>query len=301
MRQLFAVDGLVGVITGGGTGLGLDMAQALCRSGASKIYILGRRESVLQTAAKTHPNLHPIVCDVTSKPSLQSAVDTITAETGYINLLIANSGIVGPESSRFDPSLSIAALRKRLFEDVSMEDFTNVFHVNVTGAYYTMLAFLGLLDAGNGNAVEKNGYGKPLGEKKTKKAVVPGIQSQVIFTSSISAYSRMYFSAMPYSGSKAAVSHLTKHASTNLARYGIRVNGLAPGLFPTELAKTLIGDRDPSTEDPDEPRFIPARRFGLPEETAGTIVYMASRAGAYNNGMILVNDGGKLATIPSEY
>ncbi|KAL2255254.1 hypothetical protein VTK26DRAFT_3751 [Humicola hyalothermophila] len=130
---------------------------------------------------------------------------------------------------------------------------------------------------------------------------VPSVQSQVVFTSSIAGFSRSAMSTPSYAASKAALTHLTKHSSSTLARFGIRVNALAPGLFPSELAKGLIGDRDPGKESPDDPRFIPARRWGGDEEIAGTILYLASRAGSYCNGTILVMDGGRLAAMPSSY
>ncbi|KAK9794172.1 putative Short chain dehydrogenase [Seiridium cardinale] len=293
--SLFRVDGMVAVVTGGGSGIGLMMARALAGAGAKKVYVLGRRQNVLEQAAKDHSSLSPLECDVTSKESLQSAVDTITKETGYVNLLIANSGVIGPEQ-RFNPQLSISELRKSLFDDVDMDNFTHAFHVNVSGAFFTITAFLELLDAGNKNAL-KGGFGAPLKQGSD----VQSIQSQVIITSSISAYSRSAPSAPAYSGSKAAIAHLSKLASTNLAKYGIRVNALAPGLFPSELAAGLIGSRDPGTEGSDHPAFIPSRRFGGEEEMGGTVLYLASRAGAFCNGLILVNDGGRLSVMPSEY
>lgn len=126
------------------------MAKALVAAGAKKVYILGRRRDALEKAATQHEGLVPLVCDVTAKDSLQSAVDTITKEIGYINLVVANSGALGPVKG-FNPSFTIQQLRKNLFEDVSMEDFTAAFHVNVTGACFTLLAFLELLDAGTLN------------------------------------------------------------------------------------------------------------------------------------------------------
>lgn len=51
-------------------------------------------------------------------------------------------------------------------------------------------------------------------------------------------------------------------------------------MFPSEIAQGLIQGRDPSKEDPSELRFIPAKRFGGEEEMAGTVLYLASRAGA---------------------
>lgn len=123
-----------------------------------------------------------------------------------------------------------------------------------------------------------------------------------------------------YAGSKSALVHLTKHASTGLNAHGIRVNALAPGrkflnllnhlddpkinrsiVFPSELAANLIGSRDPATESVDDPKFIPARKFGSDDEMAGAVLYLASKAGSFCNGFILVNDGGKLSTMPADY
>jgi NAD(P)-dependent dehydrogenase (short-subunit alcohol dehydrogenase family) len=194
------------------------MARALITNGAKKVFILGRRLSVLETAAKSHPGLVPVQCDVTSKPSLQSAVDTITADTGYINLLIVNSGVGGTPNT-YSPTSTISELRKRLFDEHSMEDFTHTLAVNVSGAFFTMAAFLELLDAGN----RYLGYGD---------VIAPGVQatqSQIVVTSSIAAFIRGPMTSPSYGGSKAAVMMIAKQASSQLARYGIRVNALAPG------------------------------------------------------------------------
>ncbi|KAI0552181.1 short-chain dehydrogenase [Xylaria curta] len=294
MSALFRVDGMVAIITGGGTGIGHMMAKALANAGA-KVYILGRRASALEAAASSHPNIIPLVCDVSSKESLQSVVDRLTSEVGYVNLVVANSGIMGPYTS-YDSTLSIHELRKRLFDHVTMEDFTDTMHVNATAAYFTILAFLELLDAGNKNAL-KGGFGKP----REEGSKVPLVQSQVIVTSSICAYSREKATAPAYGASKSAITQLAQHAATNLAPYQIRVNTLAPGFFMSEMAEPIISSRDPETEGIDHPDFMPARRFGTEEELAGTILYLASKAGAYCNGAIFNFDGGRLAVVPSTY
>lgn len=200
------------------------MARVLACNGAARVYLLGRRLGVLQEAAAEHPKIFvPLQCDVTSHASLQSAAETIARESGHINLLIANSGIGGP-GAFWNPSLSVSDLRAAIFTQEHMEGMSNTLHVNVTGAFFTILAFIELLDAGNVAAL-KGGFGAPLSEGST----VPSIQSQVIVTSSIAAFSRMPMSSPSYAASKAAILHLTKQASSNMARYGIRANALAPG------------------------------------------------------------------------
>jgi NAD(P)-dependent dehydrogenase (short-subunit alcohol dehydrogenase family) len=204
-------------------GIGLTMARALAFNGARKVYILGRRLEVLKTVAQAHASLAPLKCDVTSKEDLQAAVDHITTEVGYVNLVVVNSGSIGPPV-RFDPAHSLPELRKALFTDFSMEGMNETLHLNVTAAFFTMTAFLELLDAGNRNALE-GGFGRPI----RAGSDVPTIQSQVIFTTSISAFSRHWSSSPPYLTSKVAIMQVTKHASTQLARFGIRVNAIAPG------------------------------------------------------------------------
>ncbi|KAK2591232.1 Short-chain dehydrogenase/reductase sat3 [Conoideocrella luteorostrata] len=295
----FRVDGMVAVVTGGGTGIGLMLAKALVGGGAGKVYILGRRTEILDAAVAEHPGfLVPILCDVTSKESLQSAVDVVKKDTGHVNLVVANAGALGP-TKRLDDTLSIEELRKSMFEDVSMEHFTETLDVNVTGAYFTMLAFLELLDAGNKKALQ-GGFGAP-SLQDGDDANVPAIQSQVIFMSSVGGYSRDGLSPPAYSASKSALTHLAKHASSNLSKYEIRVNVLAPGLFPSLLASGMTVGRDPAAEIHGDRMYIPARKFGGMKEMGGTILYLASQAGSYCNGLVLLLDGGRLSVMLSEY
>lgn len=301
------------------------MARALLTNGARKVYILGRRLEHLQTFAATHPVpnvLIPIQCDVTSKSSLQSAVDTITAQTGYLNLLVVNSGTGGTPNA-YSPTSSISELKKKLFIDHDMDAFTDAFRVNVTGAFFSMVAFLELLDAGN----RHDGYGGPVvGGGAGHEAQT--VQSQIVVTSSIAAFIRGPMTGPSYGGSKAAIMQIAKQASSQLGRYGIRVNALAPGcrfpfspffplaftvvgkgcwfadfstVFPSELAAGMIAGRKPEEEEPDDPKFIPARKFGGDEEMAGMILYLASRAGSFCNGLMLVADGGRLGQMQASY
>ncbi|OQD61650.1 hypothetical protein PENPOL_c016G01014 [Penicillium polonicum] len=294
--NIFRVDGIVAVITGGGSGIGLNMTRALAANGAHKIYILGRRLEVLEKAAAEYPDvIIPHQADVTSKQDLQAAVDRVKLEVGYVNLVVANSGSIGPPV-RFNPAASLSDLRQSLFTDFSMDGMNDALNLNITAAFFTMTAFLELLDAGTQNAL-KGGFGKPLQEGSD----VPSIQSQVIFTTSISAFSRHWTSSPPYLTSKVAIMQVAKHASTQLARFGIRVNAIAPGIYPSDLAAVLISSRKPEEEAFHDDRFIPARRFGGDEEMAGAILYLTSRAGSYSNGLVLTTDGGRLSVMNSTY
>lgn len=237
--KLFAVDGLVAVITGGGSGslshldipfpyclprhsmltvpilgIGLMLARALALNGAHKVYIIGRRKGVLEAAAKESPhgNIIPLVGDTTSKDSLHSIVTHIEKEVGYVNVVIANSGILGPQTSSITPNSSLQEFQSTLW-NTSFEDYTQTFAVNTSAVYYTIVAFLGLLDAGNkkGNVEQR---------------------SQVIATSSIAGFNRNTPGGYAYGQSKAATTLLMKELATSLVPYSIRANVIAPGRRP---------------------------------------------------------------------
>lgn len=93
-----------------------------------------------------------------------------------------------------------------------------------------------------------------------------------------------------YSASKAAVHQLTRHLARRLAGEHILVNAIAPGLFDSKMSAFITRDdalRDAATAT------IPLKRIGRPEEIGGSAVYLASRAGGYTTGEVLVVDGGR--------
>ncbi|KAH8600752.1 hypothetical protein B0O99DRAFT_535428 [Bisporella sp. PMI_857] len=284
ITNLFNVDGLVAVITGGGTGMssiGLMMAKALEENGA-KVYIVGRRLDVLENAAKEakHGNILPLQGDVTSKEDLSLIVDRITAETGYINVLIANSGIVGPSIPPIGPNATVSDLRESLWK-TDAQAFTNTLEINTGAVFFSVVAFLSLLEAGNvkGNVEQK---------------------SQVIATTSIGGFNRVPLAGFAYSTSKAGTTHMMKQFSTMLIPFGIRSNVIAPGLYPSEMTSESLkqfADADGLLPE----KLVPLRRAGDINDMAGTILYVTSRAGAYLNGNVVVTDGGRLSGLPSTY
>ncbi|KAL2070034.1 hypothetical protein VTL71DRAFT_14714 [Oculimacula yallundae] len=279
--SLFSVKGLVAVITGGGSGIGLMMAKALEANGAT-VYIIGRRLESLERAASQgkHGNIIPLQGDVTKKEDLSSIVDKITKEKGYINVLIANSGISGPVLEKLSEDATLSQLQESLWKTDSLE-FDNTFSVNTSAVWFSVVAFLGLLDEGNkkGNVDQK---------------------SQVIATSSIGGFNRIPLAGYAYSASKAGTTFMMKQFATALVPYDIRSNVIAPGIvYPSEMADDTIEKIKNSTGFPKS--FIPAERVGTVEDMAGAVLYLTSRAGGYLNGNVIVTDGGRLSVLPSSY
>ncbi|KAF2178906.1 NAD(P)-binding protein [Zopfia rhizophila CBS 207.26] len=301
IRDLFNVNQLVAVVTGGGSGLGLYAARALDANGAKAVYIVGRRENILKEAAKTATNgtIIPIVGDVTDKDSLAKVADQVRREQGYINLLLANAGVPGP---RPDEHLSNDANSKptiKEFQDAcwepGMDFFTSALNVNCTAVFYTTIAFLDLLDAGN------------------KKRNVPQ-DSQILVTSSAAGFICSLNVGFAYSASKAGVTFLVKMLSTYFAqnKYHIRANVIAPGLYPSDMTTSATSNLNRFNVGlgyegvfPDAlavpPQVCPAERSGSAQDFAATVIFMTSQAGAYLNGEVLVTDGGLLGVEPGAY
>ncbi|PSN70643.1 NAD(P)-binding protein [Corynespora cassiicola Philippines] len=285
---LFSVNGIVAVVTGGGSGIGLMITRALVANGAKTVYIVGRRESVLQQVAQeTNPNVViPLVGDVTSQQSLLQLAANVESTTGYVNLVVANAGIMGPRPLKTAPNEappSISEYRAHALE-TPMEEFTDTYNVNTTGVYYTTLAFLDLLDKGN----QVGNMGSDW-------------KSQVVATSSIGGFSRLKGASFAYNSSKAAVTHMMKMLATSFVPYKIRCNVLAPGIFPSDLTGGIFSNLGPGNAGAFEPSVVPAERAGEEDDIAGAILYLASKAGAYLNGSVVVVDGGRLGTLISTY
>ena len=166
--------------------------------------------------------------------------------------------------------------------NVPIEDFTKTFEVNSTAVFYTAVAFLGLLDAGN-----------------AKKNVEQ--KSQIIATTSIAAFNRKPLAAgFSYGLSKAATTHMMKQLATIFAPFHIRSNMIAPGLYESELTtKRFEGIENKEGSFPREE--IPLTRGGTEEDMADCELYLCSRTGAYCNGSVSVTDGGRLSVFPSSF
>ncbi|POR37279.1 Rhamnolipids biosynthesis 3-oxoacyl-[acyl-carrier-protein] reductase [Tolypocladium paradoxum] len=280
--SLFNVNGLVALVTGGGSGIGFMLAKALARNGASKVYIAGRRLQALQNAAKNiGPNVATVTCDVTSRESLQKAVEHVEKDAGYLNLVVCNSGISGPQATQVTPETTLEQFANDNFS-IDVDKYTETFAVNSVAVWYTAMAFLKLLDKGN--------------QKKNVRQ-----SSQVVVISSIAGFNKKQTGGYAYAQSKAAATHTTKMLAVALPQWNIRANCVAPGIFPSELsAPFLTSLQDESGEYGAVPRdMIPMQRLGEATDMAGTMLYLASGAGAYCNGAVVVLDGGRLGMFPS--
>lgn len=230
----------------------------------------------------------------------------ISSEVGYINLLVANAGTTGP---MFGDNISICGPDQSPLSDVQRDLwnidpdlFLNTFATNIGGPFWSIVAFLPLLDAGN-----------------KKENVLQS--SQVVTTGSEAAYDRIPIPHYTYSASKAGLTHMMKQFATTFTRYKIRFNVIAPGrkppssvfcsdtrimsnaaiVYPSELTAGFIASTEILSDDEKSSLVSPLQRPGNIEDMAGVIIWLASRAGAWVHGNVVLTDGGKISSVPATY
>ncbi|PHH67624.1 hypothetical protein CDD82_1269 [Ophiocordyceps australis] len=278
LDNVFNVKAKVAVITGGGSGLGLMAAQALAVNGA-KVYIIGRTEAKLARAVAAHGDgiqgsLIPIVGDVSRKDDIRRLVKEIEEREEYLDILINNAGIY---SNKQSPEGSTAEqVKHNLFdaENATFENWTNVYATNVAAIYFVTTAFLPLLQRASSHR--------------------PGQTSTVINISSINGLIKESLSRFASNAAKAATIHLTKMLAVEVAncKLAIRVNSIAPGLFPSEITTGTSDDCQKSSLPPGTCSDIPAARPGTDVDMASAIIFAATNQ--YLNGQIIAIDGGYL-------
>ncbi|KAF5343062.1 hypothetical protein D9758_011116 [Tetrapyrgos nigripes] len=281
--QALDLQGKIALVTGGGTGIGLMIAKELSKSGA-KVYITGRRLEVLQkTAAET--GLFPLQMDVSDKQSIANAVKVIDEAEGKLDILVNNAGIIGFRSELLfgkpapdSDGGTGTKIGEALFEQDSFEQWTDVFKTNTAGPYFTTMGFLSLLKRG----------------ARTRE----GETSSVIIISSGAGSFKVTSGMIAYPVSKAGANHLTGILATQFAlqKIPIRVNCIAPGIFPSELAQELA---DVAMEP--LPGFFnpaPLLRPGRQLEIGSAAVFLSSLAGEFVNGIVMPVDGGLMLLNP---
>ncbi|GAA6063779.1 hypothetical protein JCM10212_005568 [Sporobolomyces blumeae] len=293
--KLFSVKGLVAVVTGGGSGIGLMATQALIENGAKTVYITGRRKEYLENVQKkfskgSEGEIVALPGDVTNKDDILGWVEEVKKRSGGLHILVNNAGIAG-EKTKLDGLDSAQAFSDAHLKEQTFAGWDDVFRTNATSGFMVSMAFLPLL--------EKWTFGKdPAG-----KAIYDRYQTGIINITSISGLIKKAQNHFAYNASKAAANHLQRMLANEVGHpFGIRINSIAPGVFPSEM--TGSGSDENNKTDLTN-QFDPASlntsagRAGTDEDMAGTILYLASRAGQYTSGVVIPVDGNTLSTNPS--
>jgi NAD(P)-dependent dehydrogenase (short-subunit alcohol dehydrogenase family) len=212
-QQLDVHERLEGVriaITGGTSGLGLALVDELTRRGARVAFVARTRERV-DDVARTYPRAHGIVGDVARKEDIYPIALQITGSLGGLDVLVNNASSLGP-------------VPLALLADTECEDLELALATNVLGPFRLTKALLGALAAS-----AREGPG----------SVVLNVSSDA----AVNAYPQWG----AYGASKAALGHMTRVWSEELAAEGIRFLSLDPGDMDTPLHALAVPDADPST------------------------------------------------------
>lgn len=267
IQDLFSLRGRVAVVTGATGVLGGEMARSLALSG-SRVAVLGRREEkarkVTEEIEQAGGEALSLPADVLKRDQLEDARDALLEHWGGVDILVNAAGGNIPQAT--------------LCNDVG------VFELPETALRQVMdLNFLGtLLPCQVFGAAMVEGHQEPEG--------------CIVNVSSMAA-SRPLTNVIGYSAAKAAVDNLTRWLAVELARSygpGLRVNAIAPGFFIGEQNRSLLLNEDGSLSQRGQTiiEHTPARRFGEPDELAGTLIWLCSRAARFVNGVVVPVDGG---------
>ncbi len=204
VKELFDLSGKVAIVTGGGRGLGQQMAEGFAEAGANVVVCSRKLEAcqvVSEGLKKIGADSIALKCDVTNPEDVKMVVDQTLERFGRIDILVNNSG----------------ATWGALTEEMPLVAWKKVIDVNVTGTF--------LMSQAVGRVMIEQKFGKII-----NIASVAGLKGS----------NPKYMNTIGYNTSKGAVITFTKDLAVKWGPHGIYVNAIAPGFFPTKMSKGLL-------------------------------------------------------------
>jgi NAD(P)-dependent dehydrogenase (short-subunit alcohol dehydrogenase family) len=240
------------LVTGGGTGLGREMAEGFLKLGAT-VYICGRRQNKLDETAQELMALHggkvvAHACDIRDADAIHAMVDAIWADGGAL------TGVVNNAAGNFISRT----------EDLSVGGFNAIADIVMRGTFYVTL------DIGKRLIAEK------------KKASFLSILTTWVWSGSAF--------VVPSAMSKTAINAMTQSLATEWGRYGLRFNAIAPGLFPTKGMSARLSPGGQGGNSKND--LNPMGRAGEMHELANLAVFLMGPGAEYVNGQTIAIDGG---------
>ncbi|MEK4627405.1 MAG: SDR family oxidoreductase [Solibacillus sp.] len=250
--ELFKLTGKTAIITGGGRGLGAQIAQGFAEAGIANLVLCSRNQQACQEVADEIAQVFPVktialACDVTNPEDVKDVVAKAVEAFGTIDILVNNSGTSWADK----------------VENMAKEAWDKVMNINVTGTF--------------------------LMSQEVGKVMISQKQGKIINIASIAGFGGTpeFMQTIAYNTSKGAVITFTQDLAVKWGRHNICVNAIAPGFFPTKMSSQLIeyGKEQILT-------LTPLKRLGNDQDLKGAAVYLASAASDYVTGDVLVVDGG---------
>jgi len=204
VKELFDLTGKTAIVTGGGRGLGQQIAVGFAEAGANVVICSRKEESckaVSEEIIKAGAQSLAIKCDVTNPDDVQHVVDKTVETFGTIDILVNNSGTSWGAS----------------VDEMPLEAFQKVLNVNVIGTF-----------------LMSQRVGKVMTKQKSGKII------NMASTAGLNGTDPKHMDAIGYNSSKGAVITFTKDLAVKWGPRGIYVNAIAPGFFPTKMSKVIL-------------------------------------------------------------
>ena len=251
VQQLFDLTGRVALVTGGSRGLGLQIAEALGEAGA-KVMLSSRKAGDLEEAvahlSQKGIDARWIAADASNPEDARRIVTETLERLGHIDVLVNNAGAAWGAPA----------------EDHPLEAWDKVMNLNIRSLFV-------------------------ISQAAAKLSMIPRRQGRIINIASIAGLggNPPGMETLAYNTSKGAVVNFTKALAAEWGEFGITVNALAPGFFPSKMTKGTLekmGD--------DLVKHAPLRRLGDDDDLKGAALLFASAAGKHITGQVLAVDGG---------
>ena len=255
-QELFSLKGKTAIVTGGSRGLGLQMAQALGEQGARLVIASRRQDELDATVAVLQAqgiDCSSFAGDLSDPDQAHGLVDEAIRRFGHVDILLNNAGATWGAPA----------------EDYPLEAWDKVMNLNVRSVFLVSQAV-------------------------GKLSMIPRRYGRIINISSIAGLAGNPPDAMQtlaYNTSKGAVVNFTRTLAGEWGRYGITVNSIAPGFFPSKMTKGVLAAYGVDALA----AAAPLKRLGDDEDLKGAVVLFASDAGKHITGQVLAVDGGVTA------
>jgi NAD(P)-dependent dehydrogenase (short-subunit alcohol dehydrogenase family) len=249
------IGGKVCLVTGGTSGIGKAIALGFAKAGAVVMAGSTNPEKVSAMKSELGGKHDAVRLDVADEKSVREAVDATVKKFGRLDAVVNAAGVIKKQ-----PSLEMPAA-----------EFERIVRINLVG-----------------NFIVAQAAGRVMKDQTPDRK---GLRGAIVNIASLNSFISLS-EVLAYACSKSGVMGLTRGLANEWAQYGIRVNGIAPGVFPTDLNRPLI---EGTPRGDWLKKHTPMGRFGDANELVGAAIYLISDSASYTSGETIIVDGGFLA------